>query len=586
MNVLRIALLVLFVQVAGAQQPASAVLQGTVVQAGTNAPLGQARVELLPTGAIVAVDSIITDREGRFSFPKVAPGSYRLVASRTGYVNTEYGQRLPNGPTLTLALAPGQRLNNVVLTMSEGGVISGRATDNGQPVGIADVIAFKLSDFSGLPVFLRVLSAKTNDLGEYRMFWLPPGQYVVGLDIKDQANAANLILSADGDDEAFLFRQRTGYRFVLNRAIGAGAGDNDKHVMTFFPGTIDPDRAVPVEVRAGAEASNININGSALPVRNVRGRVNGVPKDSGLQEPAVELTNPSVLSGIAPRQGEPVKKDDSTFLIQRVLPGVYDLVAAAGNLLGTTKVEVGATDVNDVVVDLLPGVEVNGKIVIERQTPLSPDPAMTGLRVILRPERLSGVTVGSETASDGSFKIPGSATAPGVPAGDYRVRVAPILIDRTFPGNPIAPVPTPLQSMYVKSIRLGDRDLFNEPLHIERQLQDKLEIVIGTNPGTIEGRVMTTGQKPAGSVWVALLPDNKLRFKVDHRYTSSDLEGRFKFDNVPPGDYQLYAWEDIEKLAWQEPRLMRPFESRGTAIHIDEGRKTTIEFTAIPSTQN
>jgi len=48
----------------------------------------------------------------------------------------------------------------------------------------------------------------------------------------------------------------------------------------------------------------------------------------------------------------------------------------------------------------------------------------------------------------------------------------------------------------------------------------------------------------------------------------------------------LYAWEDIEKLAWQEPRLMRPFESRGTAIHIDEGRKTTIEFTAIPSTQN
>jgi hypothetical protein len=94
---------------------------------------------------------------------------------------------------------------------------------------------------------------------------------------------------------------------------------------------------------------------------------------------------------------------------------------------------------------------------------------------------------------------------------------------------------------------------------------------------------MTTRQQPAGTVWVALLPNGNRRYKVDHRFAPTDSEGRFQMDKVPPGDYQVYAWEDIEKLTWQEPRLMRPYESRGTPIHVDEGRKATIELIAIPS---
>jgi hypothetical protein len=173
-----------------------------------------------------------------------------------------------------------------------------------------------------------------------------------------------------------------------------------------------------------------------------------------------------------------------------------------------------------------------------------------------------------------------------VPAGTYRVLVAPIHIGRTIPGQALAPVPQQLQGAYVKSIRLGERDLLNDTLRIESPLQDRLEVVIGTNPGSIEGRVMTNRQQPAGTVWVALLPESKLKFKIDHKFTSTDLEGRFQFENLPPGDYEAYAWEDIEKFAWQEPRRMRPFESRGTPIHIDEGRKATIELVAIPAAQN
>ena len=84
-------------------------------------------------------------------------------------------------------------------------------------------------------------------------------------------------------------------------------------------------------------------------------------------------------------------------------------------------------------------------------------------------------------------------------------------------------------------------------------------------------------------MWVALLPKGPLRYRTDHRYIASDVDGKFQFPNVGPGDYDLFAWENIEKLDWQEPRYMRPYETRGTAIHIEEGRKTTIEVTAIPA---
>ena len=54
--------------------------------------------------------------------------------------------------------------------MTKGGVISGHVTDKGQPVGIADVVALKISYVDGLPALTEVLSAKTDDLGELTIF--------------------------------------------------------------------------------------------------------------------------------------------------------------------------------------------------------------------------------------------------------------------------------------------------------------------------------------------------------------------------------------------------------------------------------
>jgi len=575
----RILLLVPFiVQIATAQQPAPGILRGIVLQAGTTNPLAEVNVELRPAAGGPTVESITTERDGQFAFPKVAPGSYRLVATRPGYINAEYPQKQPNSPTSPITFTPGQRVENVQLNMTPGGVISGRVTDNGQPIGIVDVYALKFSENN---VSVQVLSAKTNDLGEYRLFWLPPGQYYVSADIKDGAQAGPLILNTDGDNGSSIFQLRLVGRAVLNRAVGAGAADNERHVPTFFPGTIDPARATPVEVRAGAEASNININAPALPVHHIRGRVTGIPEGPAGQRPIVQiLQTPYPITPYPVIQGDP----DGAFDMPRVAAGTYSMFSVVGNRIGKTTVEVQDADVNGVVVTLTSGLELSGRVVVERQTAVNPDTLVASLQVGLNPEPITAApSYGSPATPDGSFKIPSASTALGVIPGDYRVLVPPLLRLRSPIGAPLAAMPESLRNAYVKSIRLGDKDLLNNLLHIEGPLQDRIEIVVGTNPGSIEGRVLNDRQQPAASVWVALIPENSLRFRIDHKFTSSGPDGRFQIQNVPPGDYKIFAWENIEKLAWQESRIMRSYESSGTLIHVDEGKKTTVEFPVIPA---
>src|SRR5437868_7244464 len=85
-------------------------VEGQVVNAGTGEPLGKASLTLRrvdsPQGAPGAVRSLSasSNASGKFSIVNIEPGKYRLSATRTGFVNAEYGARdfLQAGETLAL----------------------------------------------------------------------------------------------------------------------------------------------------------------------------------------------------------------------------------------------------------------------------------------------------------------------------------------------------------------------------------------------------------------------------------------------------------------------------------------------------
>ena len=163
-----------------AQAPEAAI-EGVVVRAGTSEPLSKATVELRRAEGNGTHSYVTTTgSDGRFFLRNVQPGQYRLVATRDAYVRAEYGQRGPNAAGSPITVTAGQQMRNVQMAMTPTGTIYGRVYDRaGRPAVNATVQALRSSYQEGRRVPKLVQSTLTNDLGEYRLFWLAPGFYYI-----------------------------------------------------------------------------------------------------------------------------------------------------------------------------------------------------------------------------------------------------------------------------------------------------------------------------------------------------------------------------------------------------------------------
>jgi hypothetical protein len=101
-------------------------IEGMVVRFGTGEVLSKSSVELVAVGVSGTIPTT-TEADGRFYFPNITPGTYRLYSRRDGFWAAEYGQRWVDGPGQAITIAPGQQLRDVKIVMTPGGVIRARA---------------------------------------------------------------------------------------------------------------------------------------------------------------------------------------------------------------------------------------------------------------------------------------------------------------------------------------------------------------------------------------------------------------------------------------------------------------------------
>src|SRR6185436_18766931 len=164
---LYVALLLLFVPAVFAQQGVS--VQGIVSNKGNGEAVWGANVELRKEGDSAASYGAVTGEDGRFTFPSVRAGSYQLLATAQGHVPAEYGQKRMKGAGLPFIVEAGKAVSGVRVEMTPTGAISGRVIDPaGQPIMIADVFVLKSSYQEGQRILTQVLSAKTDERGEFR----------------------------------------------------------------------------------------------------------------------------------------------------------------------------------------------------------------------------------------------------------------------------------------------------------------------------------------------------------------------------------------------------------------------------------
>src|SRR5690242_3435122 len=86
------------------------------------------------------------------------------------------------------------------------------------------------------------------------------------------------------------------------------------------------------------------------------------------------------------------------------------------------------------------------------------------------------------------------------------------------------------------------------------------------------GTVVDRNGQPVTNAPVAIVPPAAQRLREDlYRSTMTDDGGRFRLQGIPPGDYSVFAWEDIEDGLWRDPDSMQQNEGAGKHVHINEG---------------
>jgi len=579
----------LFLQTAIAQVTPGVPLQGIVTQMGSDEVVWGATVELRKEGGNTALYGAVTGVDGKFAFPSVPAARYQLVATSPGFVPAEYGQKRMKGAGLPLIVS-GQAMTNLRLEMVPTGAISGRVTDPyGQPIAIADVFVLKSSYQEGRRILTQFLSAKTDERGEFRVFWLTPGTYYLNVVVPDGTNQADLIINSDNINPATsIIGVRTILRDVLSRPIGTGAAENEAHVPVYYPSTTNPQQARPIEVRAGEDIRGIYITAGVVRTFHVRGVVSNFVAGAGIQgQTRLIPTDPAW-----PPMQTPLDSNTGKFDYGRVVPGSYILyvqvrppgaTSPADALWATMPLEVREQDVDNLTLVPRAGINLTGKVVLDGQPAGTLASLVGGLFLGMRPDPLvtqQAPSPSTRVSPDGTFVLAGAI------AGNYRIYAPPLL----SPNNPallggLPPSPPGLENSYVKSIRVGGADVLDSGVRLIPIEGLSMEIVLGTNAGSLEGRVTRDGN-PAADVTVGMLPNtfSARGYRTDmHRTILTDASGHFQLRGLPPGDYKVFAWEDADKDAIMDLDFVRGYEEKGTRIEIADGEKKIIELNVIPS---
>jgi uncharacterized surface anchored protein len=187
---------------------------------------------------------------------------------------------------------------------------------------------------------------------------------------------------------------------------------------------------------------------------------------------------------------------------------------------------------------------------------------MADIRIMLEPDGNAFMGWASAPVHhDGSF------TLSNVAAGHYQLHIG---------GLP--------EDYYVKSARLGDKDLLESGLDGARAGTALLEVAVSSLGGQVEGVVLDAEEQPAAGAAVVLVPEPARRAQSRfYREVTTDQYGRYYIKGVAPGDYKLFAWEDVETGAYEDPDFLTPFEPLGESLTIRAGRHENKELKLILS---
>lgn len=519
-------------------------VEGQVVNASTGEPLGKAAVTLRRVDSERGAPGeragygATSEASGKFTIVNIEPGKYRLSASRTGFVDADYGSRdfLQAGAAISLAAA--QHMRDVQLRMTPHGVITGRVVDeDSEPMAFLQVQAMRYRYPQGRKQLTPYGNATTNDLGEYRIFGLPPGRYFVSVSNRRSYMPGRVARGATQDIE-------------------------EEYVPTYYPGSTDPTAAAALDVGPGVQIRGVDLAPSKRRTVHVRGHVTDASGSDGRR--LMVFLMPRGLSGFGGMNRPSIIDPNGNFDIRGVASGSYTLVAAiqerGRSLTARLPVEVGNNNIENLSITINPAMSLTGRVRLDGQTPTD----ISNVQVTLRPRDANGPMYGPNVTA--RLKEDGSFSLANVNPDHYSV---------TLSGLP--------DGFYVKAVMAGGQDALVPGLNLTSGVAAPLDIVLAPNAGQATGVVQNEQQQPAAGVTVVLIPQEKERSDQAQYYktATTDANGSFTLKNLDPGQYKIYAWRDVEPGAYMDPEFVRPVENRGESLTIRESSQANVQLKLI-----
>lgn len=295
----------------------------------------------------------------------------------------------------------------------------------------------------------------------------------------------------------------------------------DRRVVTYFPNAATESAATPIEVGAGADIRNLTIRLRKARLFTVRGRV--VPAD----RVTLQLGERSYTTGA-----------DGRFEFDGLLPGSYDIrtngvrmLGAGPALVGRAQVDITDGDLEDVVIRLGEGATVTG---------------------LIKGARSGRISIGEETADikpDGSFEV-----------------------DHLIPETHTLAVLGLPEGSYVKMVNFAGQPVDDWKLDLTSGAGGELLISVSPDAGEISG-VVPNAPGALVQVWPA--------GGDTARSVKTDARGEFRVHSLPPGDYRVAAFQDLDDDLAQYAPFRAQFEGAAARVKVSENGRERVELKLI-----
>jgi hypothetical protein len=492
-------------------------ISGKVVAAGSGQAVARCVVEITPTDHRSQSLSFETGDDGRFEFRGIPLGKYELSAAKRGYLTQSYQQH--DEFSTAIAVGPDRVSDDLLFHLIPQAIFYGTVSDEaGEVIRRAQVRLYEDRERDGIRSTQQRQTVITDDRGMYEIASIPPGNYFLSASAQPwYAGPAN--------------RQRSPLEFHSTQPGAANSALDVAYPLTFYPGAINSDDAIPIPIRGGERIeANMTLNAQhamrlQLPLtrsgdggfgvsmaQNIFGQLEQLPTSIQLNEGGIEISG--VLPGqydVTVTRSEGQSPPVSTHFTADIADGATQLAGDSGGGEST----------------------VSGKV-----TSLDSKIRFAGISLVaLRPQR----NYFAQLNDAGDFTVQ-------VSPGEYQV---------------IGQIP----QMYLASVTSPDTLVKGRMVQVKAGSAAKLEIVAGSGYGQVEGVAERNG-RPVSGVMVLLAPEDAKDNQILFRRDQSDSDGSFLLFNIIPGRYRLLAIDEGWELDWADPNVLAAYLKKSITVQV------------------